>query len=174
MYSFPNSEPVHCSMSSSDYCFLTYTTYRLLRRQVRWSSITISLRIFQFVVVHTVKGSSVVSEAEVDVFLEFPCFLYDPMDVGICTSGSSTFTYCWSLAWRILSIILLACEISELYGSLNTLGHCPSLGLEWKLNFSSPAAIAELSKFARILSAAFSQHHLLGFEKAQLEFYHLH
>ena len=34
----------------------------------------------QFSVIHTVKGFRVLSEAEVDVFLEFPCFLYDPMD----------------------------------------------------------------------------------------------
>ena len=43
----------------------------------------------QLVVVHTVKGFSIVSEADVDVFLEFPCFLYDPMDVGNLISGSS-------------------------------------------------------------------------------------
>ena len=34
----------------------------------------------QFTVIHTVKGLSVVSEAEVDVFLEFPCFFHDPTD----------------------------------------------------------------------------------------------
>ena len=45
---------------------------------------------------------------------------------------------------------------------------------EWKLTFYSPVATAELSKFADILSAALSQHHLSGFEIAQLEFYHLH
>ena len=33
-----------------------------------------------------------------------------------CTSGSSQFTYCWSLAWRILSIILLACEMNAIVG----------------------------------------------------------
>ena len=42
-----------------------------------------------------------------------------------------------------------------------------------KLNFSSPVATAEFSKFAGILSVALSQHHLLGFEIAQLEFHHL-
>ena len=52
--------------------------------------------------------------------------------------------------------------------------HCLSLGLEWKLIISSPVATAEFSKFAGILSAALSQHHLLGFEIAQLEFHHLH
>ena len=45
----------------------------------------------QFVVIHTVKGFSVVSEAEVDVFLEFSCFFCDPADVGNLISGSSTF-----------------------------------------------------------------------------------
>ena len=48
------------------------------------------------------------------------------------------------------------------------------LRLEWKQTFSSPVATAEFSKFAGILSAALSQHHLLGFEIAQLEFHHLH
>ena len=48
------------------------------------------------------------------------------------------------------------------------------LWVEWKLTFSSPVAIAEFSKFAGILSAALSQHHLSGFEIAQLEFHHLH
>ena len=38
--------------------------------------------------IHTIKGFSVVSEAEVDVFLEFSCFLYDSMDVGKLISGS--------------------------------------------------------------------------------------
>ena len=41
-----------------------------------------SLRIFQFVVIHIVKGFSVVNGAEIGVFLDFSCFLYDPVDVG--------------------------------------------------------------------------------------------
>ena len=52
----------------------------------------ISLRIFQFVMIHTVNGFSIVSEAEVDVFLEFSCFFYDPTDVGNLISGSSAFS----------------------------------------------------------------------------------
>ena len=54
------------------------------------------------------------------------------------TSGSSRFMYHWSVAWRILSIILLAVRWVQLCGSLNILWHCSSLGLEWKLTFSSP------------------------------------
>ena len=46
----------------------------------------------QFAVIHTVKGFKVVNKAEVDVFLEFSCFLYDPADVGNLISGSSDFS----------------------------------------------------------------------------------
>ena len=46
----------------------------------------------QFVVIHTVKGCSVVGEARVDVFLQFSCFFYDPADVGNLISGSSAFS----------------------------------------------------------------------------------
>ena len=95
---------------------------RFLKRQVRWSGI-LTLRIFQFVVIHTVKGFRVVNEAEVDVFLEFLCFFCDPMDIGNLVSGSSAFSksslyiwssqfvYCWNLAWKILSMTLLAREM---------------------------------------------------------------
>ena len=58
----------------------------------------------------------------------------------------------------------------QLCGSLSILSHCLSLGLEWKLTFSSPVATAEFSKFAGILSAALPQHHLSEFEIAPLEF----
>ena len=61
----------------------------------------------------------------------------------------------------------------QLDGSLNILWHCPSLGLERKLTFSSPVATAEFSKFADLLTEALSHHRLLGFEIAQLEFHHL-
>ena len=42
-----------------------------------------------FAVIHTVKGLSMVNEAEVDVFLELPCFLHDPLNVGNVISGFS-------------------------------------------------------------------------------------
>ena len=151
------------------------------------------------------------------------------------TSSSSWFVYCWSLAWRILSITLLACAtavaksrqlcltlcnlidgspagssvpwilqarilewvaisfsnawkwkvkvnslsrfellVCEMCGSLSILWHCLSLGLKWKLTFSSLVATAEVPKCSGILTAGLSQHHLLGFEIAQLEFHHHH
>ena len=60
----------------------------------------------QFVVIHTVKDFSVVNEAEVDVFLEFPCSLYDQTDVGNLISGSSAFSksslYIWKFSVHVL------------------------------------------------------------------------
>ena len=74
---------------------------------MRWSGIPISLRIFQFVVIHTVKGFSVVSEAEVDVFLEFPWFLHDPKKVGNLISGSSAFSKPSFYIWKFLVHVVL-------------------------------------------------------------------
>ena len=54
-----------------------------------WFGIPVSLRIFQFVVIHTVKGFGVVNKAEVDAFLELSCFFDDPTDVHNVISGSS-------------------------------------------------------------------------------------
>ena len=55
--------------------------------------------------------------------------------IHIHISGSSQFICCWSLAWRSLSITLLACKMNVIVGSLNILWHCSSLGLECKLTF---------------------------------------
>ena len=56
----------------------------------------------QFVVIHTVRGFSIVNEAEVDVFLELSCFLYDPVDVGNLISGSSVFPKFSLNIWKFL------------------------------------------------------------------------
>ena len=62
----------------------------------------------QFVVIHTVKGFSIVNEAEVDVFLEFPCFLYDPPDTGNLISVSSTFPKSGRYIWKFSVHVLLS------------------------------------------------------------------
>ena len=46
----------------------------------------------QFVMIHTVKGFSIVNEAEIDIFLKFSCFFYDLMDISNLISGSSAFS----------------------------------------------------------------------------------
>ena len=76
-----------------------------------------------------------------------------------------------------MSITLLACERSAILRFDCELEHSlalPFFGIGMKTDFSSPVATAEFSKFAGRFRAALSQHHLLGFEIAQLEFHHLH
>ena len=79
----------------------------------------------QFVVIHTVKGFGIVNKAEIDVFLEFFCFFFDPADVGSLLSCSSAFSksslYIWEFSLHVLlkpglqgfeHESLLACEMS--------------------------------------------------------------
>ena len=90
-YYFSNLEPVCCSMSSSNCCFFTCIQISQEAGNVDWYS-HLFKNFSQFVVIHTVKGFGVVNKAEVDVFLEFSCFFYDPTDVGNSISGSSAFS----------------------------------------------------------------------------------
>ena len=61
----------------------------------------------QFVVIHIVKGFSVVNEAKVDVLLEYPCFFYDPADFGNLTSDSSAFSKSSLNIWKFSFHVLL-------------------------------------------------------------------
>ena len=165
MYSFLNSDPMHCSMSSSNCCFLTCIQASQGAGKVVWYS-HLFKDFSQFVLIHRVKGFGIVNEAEVDFFWYFLAFSMIHWMLAIwslvplpflniaCTSESSQFMYYWSVAWRILSITLLACEMSTIVQWFEHSLHCPSLGLKWNLNFSSLVATAEFSKFAGILSAA--------------------
>ena len=75
---------------------------------MRWSGTPMSLRIFHSIfVIHRVKGFSIVNEAEVDVFLEFPCFFYDPTDVGNLISGSSAISKSSLNFWKFSVHVLL-------------------------------------------------------------------
>ena len=65
----------------------------------------------QFVVIHAVKGFSVVNEA--DVFLEFPCFFYDPKDVGNLISGSSAFSKSSLYIWKFLVHVPLKTSLKD-------------------------------------------------------------
>ena len=61
----------------------------------------------QFVVIHTVKGFSIVNEAEIDVFLELSSFFDDPVDVGNLVSGSSAFSKTSLNLWKFTVHLLL-------------------------------------------------------------------
>ena len=158
-------------MSSSNCYVLTCIQISQEAGQVVWYS-HLFQNFPQFIVIHTVKGFGILITAEINVFLELTCFFHDPAHVGnlICLFWKqlehlevhgSHIAEAW--LWE-LSITLLACKMST---TLSILWHCLSLGLEWKLTFSSPVATAEVSKFAGILSVALSQHHLSGFEIPQ-------
>ena len=67
-----------------------------------WPGIPICLRIFQFVMIHIVKGFRIVNEAEVDVFLELSCFFYDPANVGNLIFGPSAFSKSSLSIWKFL------------------------------------------------------------------------
>ena len=73
MYSFPYLEPVCCSMSSSNCCFLTCIQISQEAGHVVWYS-HVFQNFPQFIVIHTVKGFGIVNKAEIDVFLEPSCF----------------------------------------------------------------------------------------------------
>ena len=78
-------------MSSSNYCFLTCIQVSQEAGQVVWYSHLLK-NFPQFIVIHTVKGFGIVNKAEIDVFLELPCFFDDLANVGNLISGSSAFS----------------------------------------------------------------------------------
>ena len=85
----------------------SWPAYRFLRRQATLSVISISWRIFHFVMIHTIKGLGIVNKAEVDVFPELSCFFHDPTDVGNLISGSSAFSKSSLNIWKFMFHILL-------------------------------------------------------------------
>ena len=105
MYSFPNFEPVHCSMSTSNCCFLTCIQVSQKADKLVWYSLLFK-NFLQFIVIHTIKGFIKVNESEVNVFLKLSCFYYDPMDIGSLISDSSAFSksslYIWTFSVHVL------------------------------------------------------------------------
>ena len=67
----------------------------------------------QFVVIHTVKGFSIVNEAEVDVFWNFLALFYDPADIGKLTSGSSAFSKFSLYIWKFSVGVLLKQDLDS-------------------------------------------------------------
>ena len=104
MYSFPNMEPVLCSMSDSNCCFLTCI-------QISQEAGQVVCYLFnnfpQFVEIHTVKGFGIVNKAKVDVLLERSCFFDHPEDVGNLISGSSAFSKSSLNIWKFAERRLL-------------------------------------------------------------------
>ena len=114
----------------------------------------------------TVKGFSVVNKTEIDVFLKFPCFFYNPAKVGNLISSSSLFSKPSLDLWTFLVCILLKPSMQDFKHDLPGMGdecRCPMLSTffvttllgNWDddMTFSSPVAAAESSRFADIMNA---------------------
>ena len=88
-------------------------TYRFLRRQLKWSGTSISLRIFHSLLWSTVKGFSIVNEA--DFFPGLPCFLHHPMNGGNLNSGSSVSLKLSLYIWKYSIHLLLKPNLKDFY-----------------------------------------------------------
>ena len=115
-------------MSGSNCCFLSCTQVSQETGKVVWYC-HLFKNFPQFVVIHTVKGFSGVNEA--DVFLEFPCFLYDPADVGNLISGSSAFSKSSLYIWKFLVHVLLKPSLKDLEYYLVSMWHECSCAVIW-------------------------------------------
>ena len=106
MYSFSYLEPVCCSMSSSNCCFLTCIQVSQEAGQVVWCS-HLFRNFPQFIVIHIAKVFGIVNIAEIDVFLEMSCLFDDPVDVGSLISGSSPFSKTSLNIWKFMVHVFL-------------------------------------------------------------------
>ena len=174
MYPFPSFDPA-CRSETVASC----PEYRFLRKQVRWSVIPLSLRSFYSLLWSTLSEANAVHEAEVDVFLEFPCYLYDPMDVGNLISGSSAFSKSSLNIWRFLVHILLKLDLENSeYCFVSMWDECNCVVLwtffgialwDWlKTDLFQSWGHCWVFQICWHIECSTSKHHLLGFEIAQL------
>ena len=78
--------------------------------------------------IHTVKGFSIVNETEIDVFLKFPSFLYNPANVGNLIPNSSAFSKPSLDIWMFLVRIMLKPSMQDFKNDLTSMGdECKSL-----------------------------------------------
>ena len=92
--------------SDPNYCFLICILISQEADKVVWY-FHLFKNFPQFAVIHTVKGLSIVNEAEVDILLEFSCFFCDPADVGNLISDSSAFSKSCLNIWKFMVHVLL-------------------------------------------------------------------
>ena len=172
MYSFPDLEPICCSMSSSNCCFLTCIQISQEAGQSVWYS-HIFQNFPQFIVIHTVKGFGIVNKAEIDVFLELSCFFDDPTDVGNLISVSSAFSKTSLNIWNFTVHVLLKLGLENLehyFASMWDEYNCAVVwaffGIacfgDWNENWPFPVLCSLLS-FLNLLSYWVQHFHSINF-----------
>ena len=179
MYTFPNLEPVSCSMSVSKRCFLT-------RIQVsQETSKVVSWRTLHSLLWSTQRLE--LSQWSRFFFLELPCFFYDPAYVGNLISGSSAFSKSSLYIWKFSGHVLLKPSLKDFEDYLASMWNEYNCVVVWTFfgisllcdcneNWPVPVLWLLLS-FPNLLTywvQHFHTHHLSGFEIALLEFHHLH
>ena len=103
---FLNLEPISCSKQGSNCCFLTCTQVSQETGKIVWYP-HLFKSFSQFVMIHTVKGFSVVDETEIDASLKCPGILYNPENVGNLISSSSSFSKPSLDIWKSLIHVTL-------------------------------------------------------------------
>ena len=111
-------------------CLASWLAYRFHKRQVRWSGIPISWRIFHSFLWCT-QSKALVNGIETDVFLEFPCFFYDPMDVGNLISCSSALSKLSLYIWKFLAYLLLKPSLKDFEHYLASMWNECSCAVVW-------------------------------------------
>ena len=176
MYSFPNFnlEPVHCSMSGSNSCFLTCIQVSQQAGQVVWYSHLLK-SFLQSVVIYTVKDSGIVNKAEVDFFLECSYFFDDLADVGNLISGSSAFSKASLNIWKFMVHILLKPGlenfkhyVTSVWDEYNCVVVWPLFGIaflwDWNENWPFPV-LWSLLNFPNLLAYWVQHFHSIIFQK---------
>ena len=99
-------------MSGFNCCFLTHIQISQETGKLVWYS-HLFKNFPQFIVIHTVKGFSVVNEADIGVFLEFSCFFYDPVNAGNLIYGSSDFSKSSLYIWKFSVHVMLKSSLKD-------------------------------------------------------------
>ena len=92
----------------------------------------------QFVMTHTVKGFSLVEETEIDVFLKFPCLLYNPANVGNLISSSFSFSKPSLNIWKFLVCLMLKPIKQDFKYDITSMGeecNCPMVSTFFGITF---------------------------------------
>jgi len=110
-------------------CFLTCIQVSQETGKMGWYS-HLSKSFLQFIMIHRVKGFSIIDEIEVDVLLKFPCFLYNPAKVGNLMSSYSSFSKPSLDIWGFLVCIILKSSMQDFKHELTSMGdegNCPKV-----------------------------------------------
>ena len=114
-------------MSHSNCCFLTWIQVSQETGKVFWYS-SLFKNFPQYAVIHTAKGFGVVNEPQLDIFLELPCFLHIPTNVGNLTSGSFVFSKPSLNIWKFPVHVILKTNLKDFEHNLTMMGdecNCP-------------------------------------------------